>query len=169
MKGGHGAGLMRTMLWGKQLVLLVALASREAGAEAEATDYAQLSLEDLLQVKVSVANATGEETELREAPGIVVVVTREEILRSGARDLIDVLRMVPGFNFANDVEGTVGLAMRGIYANEGKVLILWNKMPINDLSYGSTVMGDRFGNAQELLFGLVGAEGVVPVYLFIGK
>jgi outer membrane receptor protein involved in Fe transport len=130
--------------WPRPLTAALLLGAASAHAESKQTDYSQLSLEDLLQVKVAVASSTGEESSLREAPGIVVVITRDEILRSGARDLIDVLRMVTGFNFGNDTQGTVGVTTRGIYAFEGKVLFLWNKMPINDLSYGTAVIGDRF-------------------------
>src|SRR4051812_18520828 len=61
-------------------------------------DVADLSLDDLLNnTKITIATKT--QLSLRESPSVVTVVSRDEIESSGARDLIDVLRMVPGFSF----------------------------------------------------------------------
>ncbi|MBK7861870.1 MAG: TonB-dependent receptor plug domain-containing protein [Archangiaceae bacterium] len=92
---------------------------------------------------MSVASATGVTVSTAESPGVVTVITREEIHDMGARDLIDVLRFVPGFDFSNDVEGTVGLTVRGIWALEGKALVLLDGMPYNDLEYGNVLFGNR--------------------------
>jgi len=55
---------------------------------------------------------------MRETPGIISVITREEIENSGARDLTDVLRMVPGFDVLQDLQFVMGLSLRGSWANE---------------------------------------------------
>jgi len=57
--------------------------------------FDDLSLAELLDVKISVASKTS--MTQRESPGIVTVITQAEIINSGARDLIDVLFQVPGF------------------------------------------------------------------------
>jgi outer membrane receptor protein involved in Fe transport len=108
------------------------------------TDIADVSLESLLETKVSVASATGAEVGESEAPAIVTVLTRQEIHDMNARDLIDVLRFVPGFDFVSDVEMSVGLAVRGISTLEGKALVLIDGMMVNDLAYGNVLFGNRF-------------------------
>ncbi|MDD5208078.1 MAG: TonB-dependent receptor plug domain-containing protein [Elusimicrobiales bacterium] len=73
----------------------------------------------------------------RQAPGIVTVITRDEIINSGARDLIDVLRLVPGLDFGVDVESSLGLGVRGNWAYEGKILVLVDGQRYNESFFGS--------------------------------
>ncbi len=101
-----------------------------------------LSLEDLLNVKISVA--TKQETATREAPAVVSVVSRQEIANSGARDLIDVLRLVPGFEFGLDVEGLVGAGFRGNWGFEGKILLLIDGMEHNETLFNAVAFGNHY-------------------------
>jgi outer membrane cobalamin receptor len=122
--------------------LLVAAGFGGGAKAAEPEPYADLeslTLEDLL--KVSVATKT--EMSERESPAIVTAVTREEIRNSGARDIDDVLRMVPGFDFAADYYGTVGISVRGLWGIEGKVLLLIDGIPATELYYNGVVIGNR--------------------------
>jgi outer membrane cobalamin receptor len=80
----------------------------------------------------------------RESPAIVTVINREEIRNSGARDLTDVLRLVPGFDVMQDLQFVLGLSLRGNWANEGKVLVLMDGVPFNELLYQSVAVGNRF-------------------------
>lgn len=84
----------------------------EVPALDEVTDIKELSLSDLLDTKVDVASKKPQST--RETPGIVTVITRDDIVSSGARDLLDVLVLVPGFSPAVDVEGIVDLGIRDV-------------------------------------------------------
>ena len=77
----------------------------------------------------------------REAPGVVSVVQREEIERSGAVDLIDILHLVPGFSFGVDVEGVVAVAFRGLWGHEGKVLFLLDGLEMNETLYAAMPLG----------------------------
>ena len=99
---------------------------------------------ELTDVRVIESVAALRETSLREAPGIVSVVTRDEMIDWGARDLIDVLRMVPGFFFGVDVQGVVGIGIRGHWANEGKVLLLVDGHEINELDFQTLQLGHHF-------------------------
>jgi outer membrane receptor for ferrienterochelin and colicin len=58
-------------------------------------DITEVSLDDLLKTDIDVASKVPQT--FRETPGVVSVITREEIMDSGARDLEDVLLTVPGF------------------------------------------------------------------------
>ncbi|HTE31715.1 MAG TPA: TonB-dependent receptor plug domain-containing protein [Chryseolinea sp.] len=90
-------------------------------------------------VAVSAQNLAG-----RETPGIISVITAEEIRNSGARDMVDVLRMVPGFDVLQDLQFVMGIGLRGSWANEGKVLVLMDGQPFNELLYQTVAIGNRF-------------------------
>lgn len=102
----------------------------------------QLSLPELLQVKIDVSS--NENKTIRDQPSIITVVTAEEIAKSGARDLIDVLRLVPGFEFGSDVMGVVGPAFRGVWAYEGKLLVLVDGIEHNELLFGTVQLGMHY-------------------------
>jgi outer membrane cobalamin receptor len=123
----------------------------------DSLDYYDMSLDQLLNVKghgvpselealinslISVASKKPLNT--RESPSILSLVTEEEIKASGARDLIDVLRLVPGIDFGVDVQGVVGIGMRGNWAHEGKVLLLLDGQEMNENMYATTQFGNHF-------------------------
>lgn len=109
--------------------------------EADFFSLERASLEEILDIKTTVASRSG--MKLRETPGLVTVITREEIQASGARNLVDVLSLVPEFEFGVDVQGNLGLGVRGNWANEGKVLLMWDGQAYNEILY-STIQFDRF-------------------------
>jgi outer membrane receptor for ferrienterochelin and colicin len=101
-----------------------------------------ISIDELLNMKTSVASKTV--LTPRETPGIISIVTEEEIKYSGARDLIDVLRLVPGFDFGYDVQGVIGVGLRGNWVHEGKLLMLIDGQQMNELSYYNIPFGNHF-------------------------
>ncbi len=107
-----------------------------------AQDATEKELLDLLNTPVTVASAKA--TTIRESPGVITVLSHEEIQATGARDLIDVLRQVPGFDFGYDVEGATGLFARGLWAYEGKALVLFDGIEMPELLYGNMLLGHRF-------------------------
>lgn len=80
----------------------------------------------------------------REVPNIVSFVTAEEIRNTGARDLTDVLRLIPGFDFATDVEMAVGPVLRGNWAMEGKILLMIDGIEMNELAFQSLFFSHHF-------------------------
>ncbi|OGR78541.1 MAG: hypothetical protein A2X32_04620 [Elusimicrobia bacterium GWC2_64_44] len=125
-------------------ILFPAAAAAAPHALTEEEEFFSLeraSLEEVLDIKTTVASRTG--MKLRETPGLVTVITREEIQASGARSLVDVLSLVPEFEFGMDVQGNLGLGVRGNWANEGKVLLRWDGQIYNEILY-STIQFDRF-------------------------
>ena len=107
------------------------------------TGLRDLSLEELMNVEVSVATKTKEKS-LKETPGIVSIITAEEIAKSGARDLMDILRLIPGFDFGIDVVNVVGIGMRGNWAHEGKILMLIDGIEMNERNYGNLALGNHY-------------------------
>lgn len=126
--------------------LLVSVNGFSQEKETETIDINSLSLEDILNMEITVA--TKKELTVRESPAIISVITEKDILNMGARDLLDVLNSVPGFYFTYDVYGVVALQTRGLFAHEGKVLLLWNGIEINELNYGTMPYSQRFDISQ---------------------
>src|SRR5262245_32754390 len=81
------------------------------------TDVDELRLEDLLDLTVSIA--AGRIQPVEEAPGIVSVITDEDIRRMGAQTLSDVLAIIPGFEVLTDNSGRPRIAVRGIVSPSG--------------------------------------------------
>ncbi|RAV97660.1 TonB-dependent receptor plug domain-containing protein [Pseudochryseolinea flava] len=102
---------------------------------------AESDLQKILNKNVSVST---QKLTMRETPGIISLITAEEIHNSGARDLTDVLRLVPGFDIMQDLQFVLGIGLRGSWANEGKVLVMLDGQPMNELLYQSVAVGNRF-------------------------
>src|SRR5689334_4599713 len=103
---------------------------------------AESDLQKILNKNVAVSSKNGLTT--RETPGIITVISAEEIQNSGARDMIDVLRLVPGFDVQQDLQFVMGIGLRGSWANEGKVLVMMDGQPFNELLYQTVAIGNRF-------------------------
>ena len=108
----------------------------------DTSSFFNLSLEELLNVQISVASKKA--LTLRESPGIVTLITEDEIKNSGAHDLLDVLSMVPGLQFGVDVEGAIGIGVRGNWGHEGKVLLLIDGQEMNEPLYSTIQFGEHY-------------------------
>jgi outer membrane cobalamin receptor len=119
------------------LALLLALSTEAAAQETDLDyfDFERASLADILDRRTSVASRL--EFAGREAPALVTVLSREELQHSGARNLVDALLLVPGLEFGVDVEGNLGLGIRGNWAHEGKVLVLVDGQRYNEAFFGT--------------------------------
>ncbi len=111
-------------------------------SEADLNRMRGMSLADLLDTELTVTG--GRAQTARESTGIVSFITAEEIHKSGATGLLDVLRLVQGFEFGVDVHGVVGLGFRGNWGYEGKILLLVDGQEYNELLYYSVPMGNHF-------------------------
>ena len=108
--------------------------------EEESGELAFLALDEALERMTSVASTRVRS--LREAPGTVTVITREEILESGARDLTEVLQRVPGLGLLGDAEGLLFQSVRGL-PGDGRILVLLDGQVLNDPAYNSAPLGGR--------------------------
>src|SRR5690349_6671318 len=113
---GHGLALGGVLAC---LGLCALLAPAAARADAVWTgvdmEFNQSVVESMMNYlsRLQTEVAAKKPLSLRDSPGVVTLITAEEIQNSGARDLVDVLRMVPGIEFASDALGVVGLTIRG--------------------------------------------------------
>jgi outer membrane receptor for ferrienterochelin and colicin len=130
--------------WGSIALAAALLLPPDAAAEAEADrPIEDLTLEELMDLPVAVA-APSRPQAVRETPGIVTVITRQELQESGVRGLMEALSLVPGFAFGVDVQGVVGIGVRGIWGHEGKVLLLIDGQEMNELDYSTLQFGNHF-------------------------
>lgn len=79
-----------------------------------------------------------------DTPAILTIVSEKEILNSGARDLMDVLRLVPGFDFGIDMSNAVGPSIRGNFAYEGGILVLIDGLEMNERAFGTVQLGQNY-------------------------
>ena len=91
---------------------------------AQAPDLTQKSLEDLMNIEVTSVSKREQKTS--QAAAAVFVISREDIRRSGALNIPDLLRMVPGLDVAQIDAGKWAISARGFngqYSNKLLVLI----------------------------------------------
>ncbi len=106
------------------------------------------------------SNAQGRGS-LGEQPGVIATFTDEDIAHLGARDLLDIFQMVPGLQIAADVQGVVSLGMRGIWAQEGRILVLWDGHEMNELDFASNNFGNHFPVDQIKEISILSGPGTV--------
>ncbi len=122
-------------------LLLLALHSGSLMAQQkDSSNFMLLSLEELMNVPITIASMKKQSQE--DAPSIITVISSKDIQDYGYKDLADVFRRIPGFEFGVDVQNLFGLGVRGIWAHEGKALIMINNMSINCFGFGN---GNFFG------------------------
>ena len=86
-------------------------------------DLAQTSLEDLMNIQVT--SVSKKEQKLSQAGAAVFVISQEDIRRSGATNIPDLLRMVPGIHVAQLDANIWAISVRGFTDRYGdKVLVL---------------------------------------------
>jgi outer membrane receptor protein involved in Fe transport len=136
--------LSASAAWGQapEIELDAGAAPVDAAAAQPTQDVTELSFDDLINTPIAVVTRSARSS--RETPGVVTVVSREEIAASGARDLLEVLQLVPGFSFHTDTIGAVGVGFRGMWGHEGKVLLLIDGIEMNELLYSTTQFGNHY-------------------------
>lgn len=128
------------------LLLACAAAAAESPLEMTPVRLGDLSLEQLMEVKVdSVFSASRREQKTWQAPAAVSIVTRDEIRSFGYRSLADVLNAVPGIYTRNDRNYTY-LGIRGFNRPgdyNSRVLLLIDGHRANDNVYDSALIGQE--------------------------
>jgi iron complex outermembrane receptor protein len=108
---------------------------------ATSRDLTQLSLEDLMNVEVT--SVSKKEQKLSKTGAAIFVITQEDIRRSGATNVPDLLRMVPGVEVAQVNANRWAISIRGfnsLYAN--KILLLIDGRSIYNIT-SSSVFWDQ--------------------------
>ncbi len=107
----------------RPLALLVALAVTSGAALAQSQDPTMLSLEELMGIEIS--SAAKRPQRLSDAATAIYAIGREEIRRSGATSLPELLRTVPGVQVSRIDGSRYAVSIRGFSSRySGKLLIL---------------------------------------------
>ena len=113
--------------------------------QASPQDLTQLKLEDLMNMEVT--SVSKKEQKISEAASAVFVITSEDIARSGANDIPDLLRMVPGVEVAQINSSKWAISIRGFngqYSN--KLLVL-----VDGRTVYTPMLSGVFWDAQDVL------------------
>jgi iron complex outermembrane recepter protein len=117
------AGTVRRISLSATLAILASFALI-AWPQQKGADLANESIEDLMNIKVVSVSKT--EQKLSRAASAVFVITPDAIRRSGATNIPDLLRMVPGLDVARINANTWAISVRGFngrFSNELLVLL----------------------------------------------
>ena len=127
------------------LFLALPAVGRDASTETDKADASQrdlyaLDLKSLLDLKVTTASKFSEK--LSDAPGVMSVVTRDELKRFGGLTLREILERVPGLagTVASFTDRSI-IAARGdqTKVNGGHVLFLINGRPTREVLEGGLI------------------------------
>jgi iron complex outermembrane recepter protein len=108
---------------------------RPTGAQQKTVDLANQSLEDLMNIQVVSVSKT--EQSISRTAAAIFVITQEDIRRSGATNIPDLLRMVPGMDVGQIDSNVWAISARGFngrFAN--KLLVLLDGRSVYAPSFG---------------------------------
>jgi iron complex outermembrane receptor protein len=123
--------------WCGGLRLLAAtLLALQAWAQQKPADLAQQSVEDLMNFEVT--SVSRKEQKLSKVAAAISVITGEDIRRSGATNIPDLLRMVPGLDVGQINANTWAISARGFnHELSDKLLVLIDGRAVYTPTYGS--------------------------------
>jgi iron complex outermembrane receptor protein len=101
---------------------LAALAAIPAYSQSAQKDLSQMSVEDLMNLQVT--STSKKEEPVKRAAAAIFVITQEDIRRSGATNIPDLLRMVPGLDVAQASGTTWAVSSRGFNGQDANKLLV---------------------------------------------
>ena len=104
----------------------------------DVTQMVNMSLEDLMNTRVT--SAAGREQNLNDVANAMYVITKEDIERSGARNVADLLYRVPGLQVRqmNGSQYAVGIRENGAYNTSNILVLIDGAVIFNPLISGVT-------------------------------
>jgi len=126
------------------IILRFVLSPSFTVADEDFKDFAELDLAELLNTEVFSASKRVQK--ISEAPNAISVITAEEIKRSGAVDLPDLFRMVPGVDVINGYGGGYGVSARGFNEQFARRMLVL----IDGRSIYTTLFGGVFWENEQV-------------------
>jgi len=131
------------------LLTLLPIGAVAAAAEAEvqgrddddsASSLKKLSIAELLNIEVTSVSKTAEP--LSDAAAALYVITRDDILRSGATSIPDMLRLAPNLQLAQITASTFAITARGFNGPAAsKLLVLIDGRSVYTPFHSGSVVG----------------------------
>lgn len=105
--------------------------------KADKNDFLNMSLEELMEVKVTTASRQPQRTNFTSAP--VSVITQEDIHYSGATNIYEILQYAPGIDAIQIDRNTYALGIRGLHEGfSDRTLTLINGRPADNIVFGGS-------------------------------
>ena len=104
----------------------------------EQAEFFEMSIEDLMNIEITLASR--KQQKLFKTPAAVYVITNEDIRRSGASTIPDLLRMVPGMEVARINSNKWAITSRGFNQEFAKRLLV--------MIDGRSIYGPLFGGVR---------------------
>lgn len=117
--------------------------TQKNAAARQIEDLSQLTLEELLNVQITTASRTEENSE--DVPASVVVIGRDEIEKYGYRTLTEILQNIPGvYGIEHYYREGVALGMRGFWSGitNKHIMILVDGIPQRNDYMGTHALPD---------------------------
>ena len=124
--------------------VLTAQTGAPVSLQSEESSLKKLSLEELGEIDVSSAGKRPEK--IYETAAAISVITQEDIRRSGARSIAEVLRLVPGMEVARSNGNTWTTSARGFNGSSNKMQVL-----IDGRSVYSPLFSGVFWDVQDTM------------------
>ncbi|GAA0594049.1 TonB-dependent receptor domain-containing protein [Caenispirillum bisanense] len=115
-------GLRARLAGGLAAAALLGLPAGAVQAQDQAEPPAEAGGEAVM-LKQMVVSASAAETDLRDAPASISVISRQDIEKRPVSDINEVLRTVPGVNMQFGSDGTRGVSIRGLGSSYTLILI----------------------------------------------
>ncbi|MEW6990112.1 TonB-dependent receptor plug domain-containing protein [Colwelliaceae bacterium 6441] len=118
------------------LLFIAFSSSSEKYSSPDQYDLFELSIEELMRVRISLATKT-EET-VKTVPSTITIFNQTDIQALGVKNAYDIMNYVPGFQMTRgDWVGAVPKEhARGIYLDNGYILVMINGQRLNEASFG---------------------------------
>lgn len=133
------------------VLLMAAIITTTSAHGAESSSSYDGAWEELLAMNlteladIKVTSASKRPQTLSEAPSPVYVFTEEDIKRTGVRNIMELIRFIPGFYIYPRIDQRFVISNRGIRSSSNdKILFLLDGMPINNSSKSGAVNADIF-------------------------
>ena len=115
-----------------------------AQASISTSDLDRLSIEDLGKIEVSSVEKTPQP--LSQAPAAIYVISHDDIIRSGATRLVDILRLAPNLQVAQITASSDAVSARGFNSSAAdKLLVL-----VDGRSVYATFFSGVFWDGQDI-------------------
>jgi iron complex outermembrane receptor protein len=105
------AGILNVAKCGCRLLAVAVLITIPGWPQDAPKDLSKMSIEDLMNIEVT--SVSKKEQKLSRTAAAIFVITQEDIRRSGATNVPDLLRMVPGLDVAQVNGSTWAISSRG--------------------------------------------------------
>jgi iron complex outermembrane recepter protein len=122
-------GILKSLRYTRLLALTLVSTGGAAWGQAQQSepssqgrDLTQVSIESLMNMEVT--SVSKKEQKLSRIASAIFVITQEDIRRSGATNIPDVLRLVPGLDVAQINGNTWEIGSRGFNAQYAKKLLV---------------------------------------------